>query len=396
MDTCHCEHRGFFDDQDIPQLLYEKTRKAALDRRVRVERHLKDTMRAHGAAGVLIDPARALRSLSCCTTRTSPRCETALYHVRLPEEVFATVARSLAEGVGIAATARIQAVDKKTVLRVLAKAGAHADCVHRALLKNVRVSECQLDEMWSFVGKKEKNLDPIEKLQRVLGDAWIWIAFDAVSKIVLARVVGKRTVAHAIALLEEVKRVTAAMPNLFSSDQLDQYTTALLQVYGVLVQPPRKPGPGRPPKPRLVPPEDLLYVQVVKQYKKYRVVNVTRRVVFGDPERVESHLSASTVSRKINTAYVERNNGTIRHMDARCVRKTLRFSKKMENHDLQLALTVTYYHLCRPHRTLSERYGQPTTPFMAAGLVDHVWTMTELLGFRTGNSDAACGLESHS
>jgi hypothetical protein len=113
-------------------------------------------------------------------------------------------------------------------------------------------------------------------------------------------------------LHEEVKRVTIQMPDLFSSDQLDQYTNALLQVYGKLVYPERKPEPGRTPHPRLVPPEDLLYVQVVKQYKKHRVVKVTKKVVFGDPEKVERILAASSVSNKINTSYVERYNGTVR------------------------------------------------------------------------------------
>ena len=133
---------------------------------------------------------------------------------------------------------------------------------------NVKVRECQLDEMWSFIGKKEKNLDSIEKLQRIFGDAWIWIAFDAINKIVLAYVIGKRTLPFAISLLEEIKRVPIQMPDLFSSDQLDHYTKALLQIYGKIIYPTRKSGPGRPPNPRLVPPEDLHYVQVVKKIKE--------------------------------------------------------------------------------------------------------------------------------
>jgi IS1 family transposase len=285
--------------------------------------------------------------------------------------------------VGVAATARIQNVNKKTVLRVLTKAGEHAAEISRVLLRDLAVAECQLDEMWSFVGKKEKNLNPIEKLMGELGDAWIWIAFDAVNKVVIASVTGKRTLPHAVRLLEEVKRVTVSMPTLFSSDQLNQYTNALLQVYGEWVMPPRKPGPGRPPtKPRLVPPENLLYVQVVKEYQKYRVVNVTRKVVFGDPDKIDAILEASPVSRKINTSYVERNNGTIRHNDARCTRKSYRFSKRLDNHKRQLALSLAYYHLCRPHGTLTKQRGTPTTPFMAAGITDHVWTMGALLGTR--------------
>ncbi|MCP4985220.1 MAG: IS1 family transposase [Colwellia sp.] len=246
----------------------------------------------------------------------------------------------------------------------------------------MRCSECQLDEMWSFIGKKEKNLDAIEKLQGILGDAWIWIAFDAVNKIVLAYVIGKRTLSHAVSLLEEVKRVTAEMPELFSSDQLDHYANALLQVYGHMIIPARKPGAGRPPNPRLILPKNLNYVHVVKEYKENRVYKISHKVIYGDDEKISEILSNSVVSRNINTSYVERNNGTIRHMDARCSRKTYRFSKIKTNHEHQLALSLAYYHLCRPHRMLSKRYNKPTTPFMSADLTDHVWSMEELLTFK--------------
>jgi len=374
-------HLQFFDDGDRAQAMYEKARRACLDRRVRCPEPVSETLGAHGLAGLFIDPERVLISSELSQNGRNPRKNTAFHGTHLSESDFEIIARSLAEGVGITTTARIQNVDKKTVLLVLEKASAYAAKVQCHLLSNVEVTECQLDEMWSFVGKKEKNLKSLEKLKGELGDAWIWIALDAVNKVVLAHVIGKRTGLHAVRLLEEVKRVTARMPDLFSSDQLDQYENALLEVYGELVQPPRKPGPGRPPNPRLVAPDNLCYVQVVKKYKKYRVVKVERKIVFGDPDKVDRILSSSAVSGKINTAYVERKNNTIRHTDSRCTRKTLRFSKCKQNHERQLALSLAYYHLCRPHGSLTKRYGKPTTPFMAAGLADHVWNMGELLRF---------------
>jgi len=239
--------------------------------------------------------------------------------------------------------------------------------------------------MWSFIGKKEAHLEPIEKLEGILGDAWIWIAFDSVHKVVLAHVIGKRTESHAVSLLQKVKRITARIPDLFTSDQLDQYTRALLHVYGHTVLPPRNTGPGRPPNPRLVPPAELLYAQVVKQYRKNRLVGITRKVVFGDPQKLQNIIRRSGVSQTINTSFVERNNGTIRHMDARCTRKTYRFSKCRKNHGRQLDLCLAYYHLCLPHKTLTKRYGYPTTPFMSVGLTDHVWTVNELLRTRPEN-----------
>ena len=375
-------HSKFVDERDLPQQCYERARRAVLDRRIRVDQSLIDTLQAHGLAGLFIDPESSIVYSMPRHTLSGTRKGTAMHRAHLSVQAFDTIAKSLAEGVGVATTARIQGADKKTVLLVLAKAGEHAMKISRALMSNLVVSECQLDEMWSFIGKKEKNLTPIEKLEGELGDAWIWIAFDAVNKVAIASVVGKRTRAHAVELLGEVKRVTSRMPTLFSSDQLDQYGSALLEVYGTWMTPPRKPGPGRPPKPRLVPPENLLYGQVVKKYEKHRVVKVTRKVVFGDPDRVAAILESSSVSRTINTSYIERYNGTVRHLDARCARKTYRFSKCKDKHKLQLALCMAYYHLCLPHRTLSKRQRQPTTPFMSAGLTNHVWTMAKLLTSR--------------
>ena len=158
----------FIEGNDRPQLLYEKNRSASMDRRFNVDKRIVSTMKSHGVAGLFIDPENALCSLSSNQARTSPRHSTAYHRCHLTEEAFETIARSLAEGVGVAATARIQNVDKKTVLLVLAKAGDHAKKVNRCLLKNLEVTECQLDEMWSFIGKKEKNLDPVERRWRSL------------------------------------------------------------------------------------------------------------------------------------------------------------------------------------------------------------------------------------
>ncbi len=289
------------------------------------------------------------------------------------------IACCLAEGVGIRSAARIAGVDKKTVMLVLDRVADHVAMISRSLMKDLSITECQLDEMWSFIGKKEKHLESLEEISGKLGDAWIWIAFDPLHKLMLAHVIGKRTEPYAVELLREVKRVTLKMPDLFTSDQLDQYENALLQVYGHSMTPPRKPGPGRPPHPKLVPPDDLLYAQVVKTYKQNKLNKITRKVVFGDPEKIEKILQCSVASQKVNTSFVERNNGTIRHIDARCNRKTYRFSKCEKNHKNQLLLSMTYYHLCLPHSTLTKRYKRPTTPFMSAGLTDHVWTMQELL-----------------
>jgi IS1 family transposase len=374
-------HDDFFDPRDYFQYLYERCRRSVTNRRPHVAEKMRATLQAHGVAGLFIDPEQTL--VACAPrSRPGPRTGTAFHHTHLEKALFGTIARCLAEGVGIRAAARITNVDKKTVLRVLCRAANHVVRISKTMLQNLVVSECQLDEMWSFIGKKEAHLAPIEKLEGILGDAWIWIAFDPAHKVVLAHVIGKRTLPHAVLLLRKLNRMTAHIPELFTSDQLDQYTQALLQVYGQSVVTPRKPGPGRPPKPKLIPPEELLYAQVVKQYKRHRLVGITRKLVFGDPRNLQKILQRSNMSQTINTSFVERNNATIRHMDARCIRKTYRFSKCKQNHERQFELCMAYYHLCQPHRTLTKRYGRSTTPFMSAGLTDHIWTMEEMLETR--------------
>lgn len=349
-----------------------------MDRRCRFPEEVSAKLKAHGVAGLMIEPEWTL--LSCAvSSKPKPRARTAFHHTHLTAETFTSIACSLAEGVGVRTTARIMGVDKKTVLRVLERAAHHVATISQSLLKDLLVLECQLDEMWSFIGKKEKHLDLFKKNVELMGDAWIWIAFDPFHKLILAHVIGKRTEEVAVKLVQRIKQVTARIPSLFTSDQLDQYKSALLHEYGVSVLPPRKPGPGRPPHPKLVPPNDLLYAQVVKKYKQNRLKSISRKVVFGDPEKVNEILSQSLTSQKINTSFVERNNGTIRHLNARCSRKTYCFSKCGKNHELQLLLSLSYYHLCLPHCSLSKRHRRQTTPFMSAGLTDHVWTMHELL-----------------
>ena len=128
---CQHESQHFLDDRDTAQRLYENTRKGTLDRRIRIAPDLLNTIHAHGVAGLFIDPDRFLRSVSA-PSRASSRRGTALYHSRLANNEFDTIATSLAEGVSIAATARIQKTNEKSVTRVVVKAGRHAQQVTHA------------------------------------------------------------------------------------------------------------------------------------------------------------------------------------------------------------------------------------------------------------------------
>jgi IS1 family transposase len=331
-----------------------------------------------------------------CGSSVSVRFGTAYLGLEADPAIFETAVRALAEGNSLRATARIVQIDKDTACDWLDRAAHHCRLVTLYLWRDLHVTECQLDELWSFVHTKERNL-PYAKLDcETYGDAWIWVAFAPVWRLVLAFVVGKRIQSQANLLLERVVHVTDDHVPFFTSDQLHEYRTALLQAYGEWYQPLRQGPRGRYPKPRRVPLPDLLYAQVVKQREKGRVVGVSTKVVFGDPAVIDVLLAASPVSNTVNTSFVERDNLTQRQSNRRLTRRTNGFSKEITWLEKQLWLSLAYYHLVRPHQSLQQRLGvpeptrgtgsprcwQPITPAMAAGITDHVWTTSELLSYR--------------
>jgi hypothetical protein len=155
-----------------------------------------------------------------------------------------------------------------------------------------------------------------------------------------------------------------------TSDEYAAYHAALLAVFGREEVPPRTGGPGRPRGPRVVPPEGMAYGTVHKTRERGRVVKVEQRAIFGD-----------VAEGGISTSYLERQNATDRHRNARKGRRTYRFSKDWEAHEALTAFTMYSYNFCWPVRTLRQRgpdqRWQQRTPAMAAGLADHVWSLEE-------------------
>ncbi|HLC10359.1 MAG TPA: helix-turn-helix domain-containing protein [Candidatus Bathyarchaeia archaeon] len=322
---------------------------------------------------------------------------TAYVGIRTDLHTYLSGATALAEGLSIRATGRLVRVDKDTVNHWLPVLGQHCQGVMNYFFRNLHLHECQLDELWTFIHKKEGHLTPLEKLAEVYGDAWVWIAFSPVYKVVPAWVVGKRTLRSARRLLFRLKSATDGYIPFFTSDELPHYANALLEVYGVWDTPPRQGTRGRFPKPRRYPPPDLCYAVVVKERARGRVVHVTTRLVYGTTEQVETALRMSPVSRTITTYGVERQNLTVRQHSRRMGRKVNAFSKDPDSLEEQLTVAFAYYHFVIPHRSLRQRLACPlptkggkgsykkwksVTPAMAAGLTDHVWTMDELLSFR--------------
>jgi IS1 family transposase len=332
-----------------------------------------------------------------CGDLVSARAGTAYVGIRTDESIYQSGARHLAEGTSIRATGRLLSLDKDTICHWLPRLGTHCNRVMSYFFRNLHLSECQLDELWTFIYKKEDQLTSLDKLLGIYGDAWVWIAFSPVCKLVPAWLVGKRTLPNARKLVFWLKSATDGYIPFFTSDELPHYANALLEVYGVLNTPPRQGNRGRYPLPRKSPPPDLCYAVVVKERERGRVVNVTTRIVYGSEEQVIAALKASPVSKTINTYGVERNNLTIRQYSRRMGRKVNAFSKERDYLEHQLTLAFAYYHFVRPHRGLRQQLPEPiptkgpcasykkwkpVTPAMAAGLTDHVWSMDELLSFR--------------
>lgn len=333
-----------------------------------------------------------------CKTTFSSRQGTSYLNIRTNEAIFIIAMRALAEGNSIRGTARIVNVDKDLVAAWLNQAAFHCMTVTKYFFRNLHITECQLDELWGFVYKKEDNLNLIEKILAEYGDAWIWTCLDPVHKLIPVFVVGKRTQENANLLLAAFAAVTDGTIPLFTSDKLPQYKEALLQTYGVLEKVVRLPGRrGRPRKARLLAPTELKYAVVVKNRENGHLVSVETNIIFGDQATILALLADSPVSNMINTSYIERQNLTIRQGSRRLARKVLAFSKKRDMLERQLWLAFAYYHFVLPHLGLRQELPEPTltkgvcgtmkkwrqvTPAMAAGLTVPAWTMEELLTFR--------------
>ena len=198
----------------------------------------------------------------------------------------------------------------------------------------------------------------------------------------LALVPGKRDGATCERLIRQVHDRTGRRTDLLiTSDEHAPYETSIHEVYGVEQPRPRRPGPGRPPKPVKVVPADLCYATVRKRRETGRVVEVVQTVVFGTLCLLESLLGRSTASTTISTSFVERNNGTDRHQNARKRRKTHAFSNDLSLHRAASYFIGYSYNFCWAVRTLRSRLPggpwQARTPAMVAGLSDHVWTIEE-------------------
>ena len=258
------------------------------------------------------------------------------------------VVASLVEGVGINATCRMTGVSKPTVLKLLADLGNACYAYHDAHVRGLKCKRIQCDEIWSFVGAKQKNVSE-EKMAAGWGDVWTWTAIDADSKLMVSYLVGQRGLHWAKQFMEDVAlRVNSRVQ--ITTDGHRAYLEAVEGAFGmdvdfaVLIK-----LYGNPANPDT-------------RYSPGEVIGTETQVVTGGPD-----------PKHISTSYVERQNLTMRMSMRRFTRLTNAFFKKLVNHEAAIALHYMHYNFCRIHKTLR------VTPAMEAGLSDHVWNLGELV-----------------
>ena len=304
---------------------------------------------------------------------------------------------ALAEGLGIRAVARVFETDPNTVLCWLVEAADHLEAFSHHFVHDLDVEQVQMDELFALLSAvKDGEISERQALKCLSrSPQWVWVAMDPVCKLILAVDVGERVLAMAQRLLHQVTQVLAPdCTPLFLTDGLRDYLTALVTHYGQWSQPERRLAKGPWPKPRWMPKPQLLYAQVVKRYRRRRLVGVTHRVIFGAAETIESILAQR--GWKINSAFIERLNLDFRQHVAAIGRRVNTLCKHEAGLRQQLTLFHTYHNFVLPHASLrlplpelepiletgTTKRWQPRTPAMAAGLTDHVWSLREVLLYR--------------
>jgi IS1 family transposase len=303
----------------------------------------------------------------------------------------------LAEGLGLRATARVFEVDANTVWQWLVAAAEQLRAFSASFLCDLHLEQLQLDELYAVLrARKAGEINDDEAMKRLeRSPSWVWTAMDPTSKLLVVVDGGSRTLAMAQRVVHQVTEVLApGCAPLCLTDGLKDYATALLTHFGQWMHPERRQATGPLPKPRWMPLPALRYAQVVKSYRRRRLVGVTHRVVFGTRLAIEQALAACGWT--INTAFVERLNLDIRQRVAAIGRRVNTLCQGEAGLRAQLALFQVYHNFVVPHASLrqplaaplatngrgSAKRWRPCTPAMAVGVTDHVWSLKEVLLYR--------------
>ena len=277
----------------------------------------------------------------------------------LPAARRTAVIRSLIEGNSVRATCRITGTAKGTVLRLLAEIGVACAAYQNAALRKLPCREIQCDEIWSFVGAREKNVAPEQRGQG-RGDCWTWTALCAQTKLICCWHLGSRDALAATLFMEDLVSRLAHRVQL-TTDGHRAYFTAVESAFGSAVD----------------------YAMLVKLYGGPEGRNSQRHSRYGPSEviGIEKHvITGNPDESKISTSFVESQNLTMRMRNRRMTRLTNGYSEKWENHMHALGLYFMAYNFVHVHHTLTKaNRGIHTTPAMAAGIADHVWKVEEVV-----------------
>jgi transposase-like protein/IS1 family transposase len=268
----------------------------------------------------------------------------------LPVEKAEMVLKLLLEGNSVASVERITEVHKVTILKLLVLASEKCERIMAEKVRNVQVRDVECDELWAFIGKKQKRVRPED--DQNLGDAYTFVAIERHSKLVLNIAMGKRDQATTDVFVEGIRHATTTSSKFqITTDGFAPYRSAITTTL-----------------------HDRLtgFAQLIKVYRagtegeaRYSPAEVASTEVVPimgqpDPER-------------ICTSIVERSNLSTRMGLRRFTRLTNGFSKRWENHWAAVAVWFTFYNFCRVHKSLR------VTPAMEAKITDHVWSVRELL-----------------
>jgi len=266
----------------------------------------------------------------------------------------ARVIAALVEGNSIRATVRMTGVAKNTVMKLLADVGPACADHHDKTVRNIRTARVQSDEIWSFCYAKENHVPPEKRGEFGFGDVWTYAGIDADTKLVISWYVGQKDAESAYGfMLDLASRLDSRVQ--LTTDSFQAYAKAVKAAFGESVDYAMlNKLYGKVQQYELPLPE--------RRYSPAGVVSLRKYAVSGNPD--PAHVS---------TSYIERQNLTMRMSMRRFTRLSNGFSKKVKNLICAVALHFCYYNFCRVHQTLK------TTPAMAAGLADHVWTIGEIV-----------------
>jgi IS1 family transposase len=270
----------------------------------------------------------------------------------LSNEKQRTAIQAIIEGNSLRSTERMTGIHRDTLMRLLVRVGNGCVQFLDSHIRAVPSEKVQVDEIWTYVFKKQARLTVKENAAGI-GDQYVFVGLDSDTKLVISHLVGKRNSTSAYYFMRDLKGRLANRVQL-TTDGFSPYINAVDDTFGA----------------------DVDYAQLVKIYGQVKPSTATARRWY-EPVHVTGAIPMNVTGRPkasaISTSHIERQNLTMRMQMRRFTRLTNGFSKKLENLKANIALHFAHYNFVRVHQTLR------TTPAMASGLTDHLWSLEELL-----------------